>query len=468
MGKCCKFFVYGAALLAAWIGYKTHNALYDIPPVPKLALDQWWGPGQPPKTADTSIRPFKVEFKREMLEDLRDRLSNARYHDQLLEGIGFQYGFHNNFLKSVVNFWKNGYPYIERLNYLNQFPQFKTNIQGLDIHYLHVKPTQNKDNLKVFPMMLLHGWPGSVVEFYKAIPMLTTPRKGMNFVFEIIIPSLPGYGFSQAASKPGLGAAQMSVVMKNLMGRLGYEKYMVQGGDWGSLIAHNMAVLFPENILMLHTNMPAVMTPKSSLKHFLGSFYPSLFIDKNREHLVYPVSDVFQGLLEETGYMHIQATKPDTVGVGLSDSPIGLTAYILEKFSTWTKKEWKQLPDGGLTNKYSLTELLDNVMIYWISNSITTSMRLYSESFNKAHYALKLDSIPITVPTAVCRCPNDLIYVMDTQLTEKYYNLIHIADYDDCGHFAIFEEPVKIVKDIFMAVSKYVELNKSESGKSEL
>lgn len=134
-----------------------------------------------------------------MLEDLRDRLSNARYHDQLLEGIGFQYGFHNNFLKSVVNFWKNGYPYIERLNYLNQFPQFKTNIQGLDIHYIHVKPTQNKDNLKIFPMLLLHGWPGSVVEFFKAIPMLTTPRKGMNFVFEIVIPSLPGYGFSQVS-----------------------------------------------------------------------------------------------------------------------------------------------------------------------------------------------------------------------------------------------------------------------------
>lgn len=106
----------------------------------------------------------------------------------------------------------------------------------------------------------------------------------------------------------------MSVVMKNLMSRLGHENYMVQGGDWGSLIAHNMAVLFPENLLLLHTNMPAVMTPKSSLKHFLGSFYPSLFVDKDHEHLVYPLSDVFQGLLEETGYMHIQATKPDTVG----------------------------------------------------------------------------------------------------------------------------------------------------------
>lgn len=136
----------------------------------------------------------------QVIADLKNRLKNSRFHDKPLEGIGFQYGFNNNYLKKVVNYWANEYDFAKREKFLNQYPQFKTNIQGIDIHYLHVKPKLTNKNVKVYPLLLLHGWPGTVVEFYKSIPLLTTPRNDANFVFELVIPSLPGYGYSQVNS----------------------------------------------------------------------------------------------------------------------------------------------------------------------------------------------------------------------------------------------------------------------------
>ena len=246
--------------------------------------------------------------------------------------------------------------------------------------------------MKVLPLLLLHGWPGSVREFYDLIPLLTKPVSGRDFVFEVIVPSLPGYGFSEAAARPGLGAVEMSVVFKNLMNRLGFEKYYIQGGDWGGIIVQHMATLFPEQILGVHANMCFVNSVLSTAKLILGSVYPPLIVDnKEQESKLYPLSTMFSNLVLEMGYMHLQATKPDTVGVGLNDSPSGLAAYILEKFITWTNEEWKNLEDGGLTKKFSYADLLDNVMIYWVTGSITTSARLYSESFNIAQLSLGVE-----------------------------------------------------------------------------
>lgn len=163
-----------------------------------------------------------------------------------LENVNFEYGFNTNYLKKVVEFWKTKYNWREREIFLNSFPHFKTYVDGLDLHFIHVKPQNVDKNTDVLPLLLLHGWPGSVREFYDIIPLLTTTRKGVNFVFEVIAPSLPGYGFSEGASKPGLGAAQVAVVMKNLMERIGFKKFYVQGGDWGAVIASHMGTLFPK------------------------------------------------------------------------------------------------------------------------------------------------------------------------------------------------------------------------------
>lgn len=247
------------------------------------------------------------------MDDLKNRLENHRELIPPLEGIQQQYGINTNLLLEIIDFWKTKYNWRSREVFLNKYPQFKTKIQGLNIHYIHVKPEQ-RTGLQVVPLLLLHGWPGSIREFYNVIPLLTKPQKERNYVFEVIVPSLPGYGFSESASKPGLGALQMAVVLKNLMKRIGFEQFYVQGGDWGAVIGSNIATLYPENVLGFHSNMCYLETPISQLKILIGSLYPGLIIEKEFEDRLYPVSNVYLGLMLEMGYFHLQATKPDTLG----------------------------------------------------------------------------------------------------------------------------------------------------------
>lgn len=217
-----------------------------------------------------------------------------------------------NLLKKIIHFWKNEYDWKKRESFLNKYPQFKTNIQGLDIHFIHVKPKSS--NLKVLPLLMLHGWPGSIREFYDVIPLLTTPQKDQDFVFEVIVPSLPGFGFSDSAARPGLGAAQAAIIFKNLMKRLNYDQFYAQGGDFGAIILQHLAVLFPKSVLGFHNNMCTVYTPLSYIKTLLGVIYPTWFTRKEHIDRVYPISKRFALMTQESGYLHLQATKPDTIG----------------------------------------------------------------------------------------------------------------------------------------------------------
>ncbi|NP_001161902.1 juvenile hormone epoxide hydrolase-like protein 5 precursor [Tribolium castaneum] len=432
------------------------SKLFETPPVPKLE-NTWWGPRDPSKE-DTAIKPFKINVSDEILKDLQHRLANARPLVPPLEGAQQHYGMNTKLLGKIIDHWRTKYNWREREKFLNQYPQFTVSVQGLRLHYIHVKPP-SPGNLKVLPLLLLHGWPGSVREFYDIIPLLTKPAQGRNFVFEVIVPSLPGYGFSEAAVRPGLGPIEMSVVFKNFMKRIGFDKYYIQGGDWGALIVQNMATLFPEHVLGVHSNMCFVNTPLSNLKLLLGSLYPPLIVSKEMESKIYPLSAFYSNVLLEFGYMHLQATKPDTVGVALNDSPVGLAAYILEKFTTWTNADWKDLEDGGLTKKYKLDDLLDNVMIYWVSNSITTSVRLYSEAFNKAQLSLGVERIPLKVPSACAVFRNEIAHQPPALLSEKYHNLVHYSEKSDGGHFAAFEVPKILAEDIFVGVEKMIAAN---------
>jgi juvenile hormone epoxide hydrolase len=184
-----------------------------------------------------------------VIADLHQRLKNARPLIQPLEGIQHQYGLNTRLLSKIVDFWRTEYNWKERETFLNKFPQFTVSVQGLKLHYIHVQPL-NPEGHKVLPLLLLHGWPGSVREFYEIIPLLTTPQPGRSFVFEVIAPSLPGYGFSEAAVRPGLGAVQMAVVFKNFMNRLGFEEYYIQGGDWGLLFYKTWLHCFRDRFLV--------------------------------------------------------------------------------------------------------------------------------------------------------------------------------------------------------------------------
>ncbi|XP_075228516.1 juvenile hormone epoxide hydrolase 1-like [Lycorma delicatula] len=436
-------FVSGVALL---ISYQIYNLAVPptIPPIDMVYRKDII------KEKKVNVQPFTINISDQVLDDLSKRLSMARDFVPPLKDVAFQYGFNTDYLKKVINFWQTKYKWRAQEKYLNSLPQFKIEIGNLNIHFIHVKPPQTK--LKVIPILLLHGWPGSVREFYELIPLLTTPRPNSNFVFEVVAPSLPGYGFSDIPKEKGYNTAVMGTMMLELMSKLGIHRFYVQGGDWGAVIGSVMATLYPSAILGLHSNLCFVNTFNSNLKYILGSFWPSLIASENEVNKMYPLQKHYGFLLEESGYFHIQATKPDTVGVALNDSPIGLAAYILEKFSTWTNRKNREHFEGNLGEKFSLTSLLDNIMIYWVTGTITSSMRLYSEHFCASSPSHIIERHPVTVPSACARFPEEIAYQPEILLQEKFINLTRVSDPPRGGHFAAFEVPELMADDIYESV----------------
>uniref|UniRef100_A0ABD2WK85 Epoxide hydrolase N-terminal domain-containing protein n=1 Tax=Trichogramma kaykai TaxID=54128 RepID=A0ABD2WK85_9HYME len=420
---------------------------------PPVLEDTYWGPGKPPSKLDTSIRPFQITFEKQMIDDLKARLNNTRTLQEPLEGAGWTYGVNSKAVPGITEYWLNKYDFQKREKHLNKFPQFLTNIQGLDIHFIHAKPQLPKNRkIEVLPLYLQHGWPGSVVEFWKVIEPLTTPRPDRDFVFEVIAPSLPGFGYSQAAAKIGLGAVEMAHLMKNLMLRLGHQKFYVQGGDWGGIIVANMAAMYPEHVIGLHSNFCAVMRPWTFLKTYLASFAPSLFFTEYEISKLYPMGAKYANLLEESGYFHIQATKPDTVGVAMADSPAGLATYILEKFSTATHLDYRKRDDGGLLEKFGMDELLDNLMMYWAPNKAASSFRIYAETFNSKMAKYGMENVPINVPAYCAQFPNEITYQPKSLLSDRYKNLVGVAPQPSGGHFAAMEEPRLFADDVWAGV----------------
>lgn len=449
-------------LLTSGVAFFFHknSKTEDIPSLPET----FWGPEEN-REASKKIRPFVIDVPEPVIDDLNERLAKRRKLIPSFEGTAWTYGINTNSLKEVLEYWRTKYNWTERQALLNKYSQCITNVQGLDIHFYHVKPhipTERK-NITVLPLLLLHGWPGSVVEFQKIFPLLTTPRPDKNFVFEVIAPSLPGYAFSQAAVRPGLSPAQMSVIFKNLMLRLGFNKFYAQGGDWGSAIATHLAELFPNNILGIHLNLCINWSKSSLLLRLIGAFVPSLVVEKEHYELLYPLRKHLTVLLQESGYFHIQATKPDTVGTAVAASPVGLAAYILEKFSIGTKREYKFREDGGLLEKYTMDELLDNIMLYWVTNSFTTSARIYYEYFNNV--TLKTIDLPVTVPMGYAVFPDEILYQPRSLLRDKFTNLVHLNHMPRGGHFAALEEPVLLVNDVFEFVSTVEDIRKKTDNK---
>ncbi|XP_011171353.1 juvenile hormone epoxide hydrolase 1 [Solenopsis invicta] len=452
-------------LVTCGIAIFLRNNPINIPDLP----DVFWGP-EKNKGVSKEVRPFAVVVQQPVIDDLNERLAKRRELREPLEDSAWTYGISTTYLKDVLEYWRTKYNWTERVALLNKYPQYVTNIQGLDIHFYHVKPNipAERKNIKVYPLLIMHGWPGSVVEFQKIIPMLTTLRADKDFAFEVIAPSLPGYGFSQAAVRPGLATPQIAVIMKNLMLRLGFNKFYVQGGDWGSDIASKLASLFPDNIAGSHMNMCVgnFMSKSSMLWTLIGSYFPSLVVESEYADRMYPLGHHMSRLLEESGYMHLQASKPDTIGTAVSASPVALAAYILEKFSTWTNPEYKFRQDGGLLEKFTLDELLDNLMLYWVTNSLTTSVRLYSEQFATAHMSSRIDELTVEVPSACAIFPYELAYTPESLLREKYTNLVQINHLPRGGHFAAFEEPALLADDIFKFVHTVEETKKKNMAKN--
>ncbi|XP_030388437.1 juvenile hormone epoxide hydrolase 1 [Scaptodrosophila lebanonensis] len=445
--------------------YRNVSQLWaDLPP-PKLNEQEWWGDEAEPAdyaaylANSSEVVGNRLSYPDVRIEELTILLNQTLRLTPPLEGVAFEYGFNSDYLKKLVAYWRDNYlpRWREREVFLWQFNHFTTDIQGLRMHFLHLMVyNDNKVGKKHYPVLLLHGWPGSVREFYNLIHLLyqTQLNKNNKYIFDVIVPSLPGYAWSQGTSRKGLGPAQVAVMIRNLMLRLGYKKFFIQGGDWGSVIGSNIATLYPENVLGYHSNMCNNFSPKSLVKGIFASFIPNFFVSSEYADFFFPKSRELSYLLEESGYFHLQATKPDTIGSALSGNPVGLAAYILEKFSTWTNASYRSLPDGGLKRSYKLDALLDNVMIYYLTNSITTSQRLYAEAYSSAQRDLRLERVPTTVPTGCARFKSDIMHFLDYQLQDKYKNLIHSSYHKQGGHFAALEVPKVLHSDFIEFVQK--------------
>ncbi|XP_059226424.1 juvenile hormone epoxide hydrolase 1-like [Stomoxys calcitrans] len=461
-----KFLIF-VGLIAVLIGYGylKFDELTRPLPLPTFDTNKYWGPGDGSKyKEDKTITPFKIQIDPKIITDLRQQLNRTLKLTEPLEGVNFEYGYNTEAMSQVVTYWRDSYltKWKQREMVLNELPQYTTEIQGLKIHFIHAKPTaEAQHKKKVLPLLLLHGWPGSVREFYDFIPILTEPAEVTEYVFEVVAPSLVGYGWSDAARKVGFNAAEMAIVMRNLMLRLGFEKFLVQGGDWGSIIGSNIATIFPENVLGYHSNMCVLQTPLAIMKSIVANFYPEKFIPSRffTEHH-FPLSEKLKFLLEESGYFHIQATKPDTIGTALLTSPIGLASFYIEKFQTGISPAHSQRFDG-ITKVFTIDAILDNIMIYYLSNTATTSARFYKENMSKAYRDLKLERVQSPVPMGCARFRFDLPSVMDWQLMDKFPNLIHSKYFNQVGHFAAFEAPVMLYIDFAEFVNK-IEFKKGE------
>ncbi|XP_034108286.1 juvenile hormone epoxide hydrolase 1 [Drosophila nasuta] len=458
--KCLTVFAVIVAIFGAIVGYG-YLVFTDLTrplPKPDYKDDTYWGRGDGKNYApDEKIYDFVLDVPQAEIDDLRQQLNRTLKLAEPLDGIAFEYGFNAYALQQFVDYWRDKYltKWDERQAYFNELKQYKTEIQGLNIHFIHERVEEEvAEKKQVVPLLLLHGWPGSVREFYDFIPMLRKETNISDYAFEVVAPSLVGFGWSDAATRPGFNAAEMATVMRNLMLRLGHKKFLVQGGDWGSIIGSNLATLYPDNVLGYHSNMCILSTPLSILKSIYINYYPEkvLITRMFYDHHV-GIWDKYKQLIEESGYYHIQATKPDTIGAALDSSPVALAGYILEKFQTCTGPALNQ-DFGAMVTVYGLEAVLDNLMVYYLNSAATTAGRFYAENSAKAYRDLQLDRVQTPVPMGCARFRNDLPPASDWQLRDKFPNLKHSMYFQHGGHFAAMEMPSMLYNDFTTFVQK--------------
>ena len=375
--------------------------------------------------AQTQPVPFRIDVPQAVLDDLRARLARTRW-PQGSEGESWNYGTNLGAMKALVEYWQNGFDWRAQEARLNQFPQFKAEIDGVGIHFIHVRGK----GANSMPIILTHGWPDSFYRFYKLIPMLTDPaRFGGDPAqsFDVIVPSLPGYGFSDHPQDRSVTLVKTADLWFKLMTEvLGYDRFAAGGGDFGSQVTRLLALRHPAQVIGIHlTDLGYAGDPV---------FPPDL---SNLTPAEQGYLGATQGwFYREGGYTMIQSTKPQTLAYGLSDSPVSLAAWIIEKFHTWSAK-----PDA-----YSQDELLTNVMIYWVTETILTSMRPYNQQIDAAD---KLQAGQhIEVPAALARFPKDLGATPPRELAERSLRIQRWTEMPGGGHFAALEEPELLAEDI--------------------
>jgi pimeloyl-ACP methyl ester carboxylesterase len=374
-------------------------------------------------SANDLLTPFRVAVPQAALDDLQRRLDSARWPERETQR-GWAQGVPLDRLQRLVEYWRTGYSWRRFEAQVNAFPQFHTAIDGLGFHFLHVRSKHES----ALPLLLTHGWPGSMIEFLKVIGPLTDPTAHggrASDAFHVIVPSLPGYGFSDKPSEPGWNSERIAKAWAQLMRRLGYTRWVAQGGDWGASVTNTLALRKAPGLIAIHLNLPLVIPATLSTEGATSA---------ERE----AIAALTRHFTDGGGYFQQQATRPQTIGYSLADSPVGLAAWVYEKFQKWTDNT------GDAESALTRDEILDDITLYWLTNTGASSARLYRENASQSGWNQGIVDFPVGVsifPKEVFRAPRSWV-------DKIYPNLIHWNELDKGGHFAALEQPMLFTQEL--------------------
>ena len=381
------------------------------PPLHRLAM------------TEPALRPFTLAVEDRAVDDLRDRLGRVRWPDEAPQSP-WAYGTSLAFMQELVAYWRDGFDWRRTEAALNAWPQYQTRIDDIDVHFLHVPGRGPAPK----PLLLSHGWPGSILEFMKLIPLLTDPAAhggDARDAFSVVVPSLPGYTLSFRENQPRKALPEIGAMFHQLMQRLGYQRYAAQGGDWGSFVTAWLGAQRPEHVLGIHLNLMPLRRdaamfdqPDDDEKRYLG--------------------ELEQFLKEETGYQAIQGTRPQTLAFALADSPVGLAAWFAEKYRAWTDC------DGDPRNALTMDEMLGNISLYWFTNCIGASFWPY---YARLHGRWPIDG-RITVPTGYCEFPREILRPPRRAAERVFVDIRRWSVMPRGGHFAALEQPEALAQEI--------------------
>ena len=374
---------------------------------------------------NTEITPFRIEIPDSDLDDLRDRLTRTRWSTEI-PGTGWSRGVPVGYLRELAEYWRDRYDWRAAENELNSLPQSTTEIDGQRIHFLHVRSPEPD----ALPLVLSHGWPGSIVEFLDVIGPLSDPKAhggDPRDAFDLVIPSLPHFGLSGPVAEPGWDTRRIAAAFAELMRRLGYQRYGAQGGDYGAFIAPDLGRVDAEHVVGVHVNAATVgFIPFGEVSEEVRAELSAAELTR--------LARLGNFMSEGNGYFQVQATRPQTLGYGLTDSPVAQLAWIVEKFQEWT--HGGQVPEDSVDRD----RLLTNVMLYWLTGTGASSANLYYESMHSSNWPT-----PSKVPTGVAVFAEDIAI---RRYAEQLYEITHWSEFDRGGHFAALEAPDLLVGDV--------------------
>ena len=376
-------------------------------------------------------KPFKVEISKEILQNIYSKVQNYQWHEMPDDG-GWDYGTNLDYMKEFADYWVNKFNWKKTEEKINKFNNFKSNIDGIDIHFIHEKGSGSKPK----PLLLNHGWPGSIVEFLHIIDQLAHPEKyggKEEDGFDVIVPSLPGYGFSGRPSRP-IGPKKMAAIFNSLMTNvLGYKKYISQGGDFGGTICTWLAYDFPKNLLGIHINILITRHPDG----------PQTPEEKEWQERFKKEQRI------EDGYRTQQATKPQTLSYAMMDSPVGIAAWIIEKM-----RGWSDIKNEDIESVYSKDILLSNIMVYLVTKTFNTASWIYYGRREEGGRTLPKEHLPLKVPTGIAKFPKEYLEWAPRSYVERIYNIKSWTEMPKGGHFAALEQPELLIQDIRKFASK--------------